>query len=46
MSFPQAGTDGYAMPWYYNPMAIKIVVNTSVFISALIGSKSPSRELI
>jgi len=27
-------------------MAIKIVVDTSVFISALIGSKGPSRELI
>jgi putative PIN family toxin of toxin-antitoxin system len=27
-------------------MAIRIVVDTSVFISALIGSKGPSRELI
>jgi putative PIN family toxin of toxin-antitoxin system len=27
-------------------MGIKIVVDTSVFISALIGSKGPSRELI
>jgi putative PIN family toxin of toxin-antitoxin system len=27
-------------------MEIKIVVDTSVFISALIGSKGPSRELI
>ena len=27
-------------------MAIKIVVNTSVFISALIGSKGSSREII
>ncbi|RUR72850.1 PIN domain-containing protein [Chlorogloeopsis fritschii PCC 6912] len=27
-------------------MAIKIVVDTGVFISALIGSKGPSRELI
>ncbi|QLE56082.1 putative toxin-antitoxin system toxin component, PIN family [Nostoc sp. TCL26-01] len=27
-------------------MTIKIVVDTSVFISALIGSKGPSRELI
>jgi putative PIN family toxin of toxin-antitoxin system len=27
-------------------MGIKIVVDTSVFISALIGSKGPSRELV
>jgi predicted nucleic acid-binding protein len=31
---------------YHKGMAIKIVVDTSVFISALIGPTGPSRELI